>query len=179
MSTDREPRPSSLALLTIDAMTEFERVVDAVPAPGRGGAIGRLNPTWVTVLHVTRIADVLRALATGSEPDSWLAGRRGDASPPDWEELREALARTRERLSSYCATATDAQLAQLPPEPLPALQLPPWLSGTPLQPLVARVAAHTFAHAGELSALASLVGAPDLGLPGTMPASAGETQSPS
>ena len=34
--------------------------------------------------------------------------------------------------------------------------------------LLARSVAHLFAHAGELSAIASLVGAPDLGLPGRL-----------
>ena len=39
--------------------------------------------------------------------------------------------------------------------------------------LLDRAAAHLFVHAGELSAIASLVGTPDIGLPGAMRYSAG------
>jgi hypothetical protein len=150
-------------LLAIDALTEFERVVDAVPAPGRGGAIGRLNPAWWTVLHVVRQADFVQSFATGEALDPWIVEHADDKTAPPFDDVRTALARTRKRLTGFCATATEEDLERLTEQ----------VKGVPLQQLLARTTAHLFAHAGELSALASLVGAPDLGLPGVMPASRG------
>jgi hypothetical protein len=163
MSDSSNGSTSSLALLAIDALTEFERVVDAVPAPGRGGAIGRLNPVWWTVLHVIRQADFMHSLATGEALDPWLVEHVDDERAPPFDDVRTALTRTRERLSRFCATATDEELERLSEQG----------AGVPLQQLLARTTAHLFAHAGELSTLASLVGAPDLGLPGVMRASRG------
>ena len=172
MSDSSNASTSSLALLAIDALTEFERVVDAVPAPGRGGAIGRLNPAWWTVLHVTRQADFVQSFATGGERDAWLVEHGDDETAPPFDDVRAALARTRERLAAFCASATDEDLARVPlTEPVEGV--PRHLVGVPLQQLLARTTAHLFAHAGEMSALASLVGAPDLGLPGVMAASRG------
>jgi len=170
MSDSSNASTSSLALLAIDALTEFERVVDAVPAPGRGGAIGRLNPAWWTVLHVIRQADFVQSFATGGKRDPWLVERGDDETAPPFDEVRAALARTRERLAGFCATASDEDLERLTEQ---VEGVPQHLVGVPLQQLLARTTAHLFAHAGELSALASLVGAPDLGLPGVMAASRG------
>lgn len=168
MSSSSNIPTSSLALLAIDALTEFERVVDAVPAPGRGGAIGRLNPAWWTVLHVTRQADFVQSFATGEALDPWLVEHADDETAPPFDDARTALARTRERLAGFCATASDQDLERRTEQ---IEGVPQHLVGVPLQQLLARTTAHLFAHAGELSALASLVGAPDLGLPGEMPAS--------
>ena len=92
MSDSSNASTSSLALLAIDALTEFERVVDAVPAPGRGGAIGRLNPAWWTVLHVIRQADFVQSFATGGKRDPWLVERGDDETAPPFDEVRAALA---------------------------------------------------------------------------------------
>lgn len=163
---------SSLALLAIDALTEFERVVDAIPAPGRGGPIGRLNPGWWTVLHVTFQADFLQSFATGGERDPWVVEHAGAKERLPFDDVRAALARTRERLVEFYSTATDEDLKRVPvPEPVEGL--PAVVVGEELRELVARMIAHAFAHAGELSALASLMGAPDLGLPGRMRATHG------
>ena len=172
MSDSSNGSTSSLALLAIDALTEFERVVDAIPAPGRGGPIGRLNPGWWTVLHVTRQADFLQSFATGRERDPWVVEHADDTERLPFDDVRAALARTRERLAAFLETATDEDLARVPlTEPVEGV--PPHLLSVPLQQLLARTTGHLFAHAGELSALASLMGAPDLGLPGEMAASRG------
>jgi hypothetical protein len=172
MSDSSNASTASLALLAIDSLTEFERVVDSLPAPGRGGAIGRLNPAWVTVLHVTRQADFLQSFATGGVRDPWVVEHADDEVAPPFDDMRAALARTRERLAGFCATATTEDLERIPlTESVEGL--PPHLAGVPLQQLLARTTAHLFTHAGELSALASLVGAPDLSLPGVMAASRG------
>jgi DinB family protein len=172
MSDSSNGSTSSLALLAIDALTEFERVVDAIPAPGRGGPIGRLNPGWWTVLHVTRQADFVQSFATGEPRDPWVVEHADAEERLPFDDVRAALARTRERLVAFCASASDEDLARVPlTEPVEGL--PALLVGVPLQQILARTTAHLFAHAGELSALASLMGAPDLGLPGAMAASRG------
>ena len=172
MSDSSNASTSSLALLAIDALTEFERVVDALPAPARGGPIGRLNPAWWTVIHVTRQADFLQSFATGGERDAWVVEHAEDQTAPPFDDVRAALARTRERLVAFCASASDEDLARVPlTEPVEGF--PRLAVGEQLRELVARTTAHVFVHAGELSALASLMGAPDLQLPGLMPATHG------
>ncbi len=172
MSDTSNGSTSSLALLAIDALTEFERVVDAIPAPGRGGPIGRLNPGWWTVLHVTFQADFVQAFATGGERDPWVVEHAGSEERLPFDDVQAALARTRERLVAFCSTATDEDLERVPvPEAVDGM--PAVVVGASLQQMIARTTGHLFSHAGELSALASLMGAPDLGLPGEMPASRG------
>ena len=165
-------RPLAAGLL-LDALSEFARVIDALPAPGRGGAIGRLNPGAVTLLHITRGADNLRRFAVGGERDPWLTDQlASDAGPPRFDEAFAAYHRARAPLASFLEQATAEELAAAPvPEPIDGL--PRHLVGETLEYLVARTAAHVLVHAGELSALASLVGAPDLGLPGAMAATRG------
>lgn len=157
----------------LDALTEFARVVEALPSPGRGGAIGRLNPGGATVFHVTRDTAFMVSFASGSAVDPWVLERLApDAVPPSFPDARAAFDRARAALLPLLQNATAEEFARVPiPEPLPGL--PTHLAGTTLEYLIARTAAHIFVHAGELSALASLVGAPDLGLPGNMAATRG------
>jgi hypothetical protein len=164
------------ARLLLDALGEFARVADALPAPGRGGAIGRLNSGTATVLHVTQRLSYLTSFATGSPVDPWVLEHLApDAAAPPFEDARTALDRARAALTPALTSATTEELARIPiPEPLPGF--PPDLAGATLEYMVAHTAAHIFVHAGELSALASLVGAPDLGLPGAMAAIRGESE---
>ena len=122
------------------------------------------------MLHVIRQADFLQAMATGGDRDPWIIEHADAKERMPFEDVRAALARTRERLVAFCATATDEDLER-PTEQVEGV--PTHLVGVPLQQILARTTGHVFAHAGELSALASLMGAPDLGLPGAMPASRG------
>lgn len=167
-----ERRPLAASLL-LDALSEFARVVDALPAPGRGGAIGRLNAGAVTLLHVTRDTDYVRSFAVGGEIDRWLIEQLGsDARPPPFDEGLAAFERARSQLGAFLEAATADDLARIAvPEPIEGL--PAHLVGTTLEYVIARTASHIFVHAGEMSALASLVGAPDLGLPGAMAATRG------
>ena len=165
-------RPVAASLM-LDALTEFRRAADALPAPGRGGAIGRLNPGSVTLLHITQHSSYLAMFATGAPLDSWVTEQLADpGAPPPFGDARAALDRVAAALSPFLESATSEELARVAiPEPIEGL--PDHLVGATLEYLVARTAAHTFVHAGELSALASLVGAPDLGLPGDMAATRG------
>jgi len=156
----------------LDALTEFARVVGALPAPGRGGAIGRLNPGSTTLLHVTRDTTYLVNFATGAPPDQWVIEQLETDQAPRFDDALDAFVRGRTMLTPFLETAAAEDLARVAiPEPVEGL--PTHLVGVPLEYLLARTAAHIFAHAGEMSALASLVGASDLGLPGEMAATRG------
>lgn len=167
-----DQRPLAANLL-LDALSEFERVIEALPAPGRGGAIGRLNAGVTTLLHVAEHADRLRSVTTGGDLDPWLVEHLGSGTTrPAFNDALEAYRRVQAGLTTFLESATAEGLADVPiPEPIEGL--PAHLAGTTAEYLVARTAAHVFAHAGELAALASLVGAPDLGLPGAMTATRG------
>lgn len=167
--TTQQPLAAGLLL---DALTEFRRAVDALPAPGRGGAIGRLNAGSVTLLHVTRDASYLGMLAKHEDVDPWVTEQLTRVEPPPFDDALAAFERASSRLASFLETATAEELMRVAvPEPVDGL--PAHLVGATLEYLVARTAAHVFVHAGEMSALASLVGAPDLGLPGAMAATRG------
>lgn len=164
--------PPLAARLMLDALTEFRRVMDALPARGRGGAIGRLNPGSTTVLHVTRDTAYLGMFATGTAVDPWVLEQLAREDAPPFPDAEAAFDGARGGLAPFLEAATNEDLARIAiPEPMEGL--PAHLVGVPLEYLVARTAAHVFVHAGEMSALASLVGAPDLGLPGAMAATRG------
>lgn len=166
---------SLLGALALDALDEFARAVDGIPSPGRHTRLGHLNaPAW-TVAHLAASADVwLNVFCRRLEPeawgDAWFARQReapaGAAVDTDLDEARAVYARFVERARPYLessdaqALAVDAAVPQRP-------------GGRPIVPasyLVARTAAHAFAHAGEISVVASLVGAGDLSLPGALSA---------
>ncbi len=153
--------------LLLDARDEFRRVAEAVPNPGRGGAIGRLNPGSFIVAHIATQDDLVWNVALqGLEPDAWLvaanAGHGAPRSTPDYDEALAALDRTFARseatVTALAEEDLDRELSSSVPGRIVAAQL-------------ARSTAHTWSHAGELATLASLVGAPDLGLPGRLPRS--------
>ena len=161
--------------LMLDALTEFARVVDALPAPGRGGAIGRLNPGVATLLHITLHVSYLDQFATGAPADPWVVEHEAAGTPPSFDEALEAFRRVHRSGATTLERLTAEDLRGVPlPEPLDGLS--PFLVGLTLEYMTARTAAHTFAHAGELAALASLVRTPDLGLPGAMAATLAATE---
>lgn len=161
--------PPLAASLMIDALTEFARVVDALPAPGRGGAIGRLNPGLTTLLHITLQTSYIDQFASGDPVDLWVVEHAAAETPPPFSDAIEAFRRVHSSFASTFEGLTDDDLQRVP-LPAPLEGLPTFLVGLTLEYMVARTAAHTFAHAGELAALASLVGTADLGLPGAMAA---------
>ena len=150
--------------LLLDARSEFRRVAEAVPNPGRGGAIGRLNPGSFIVAHVASRADrVWNVGAQDLEGDAWLAeaeaGSGAPRSTPLYAEAVAALDRAFERSADYIAALT-VEAFDLP--------LVAGRRGQTHGDQLARCTGHIWAHAGELATLASLVGAPDLGLPGAL-----------
>ena len=157
----------SLVRLQLDALEEFARAAAAVPAPGRGGALGRLNSGGWIVGHIAAQQDRFwNVLTQGLEPDPWLVesgytrGNEGDT--PSYTEAMAALGRVTDRCAGYLGSLTESDLER-------SIQLSS-RSGREqtVGALLARSVGHLFAHAGELSAVASLVGAEDLGLPGAM-----------
>ncbi|MBM3141304.1 MAG: DinB family protein, partial [Chloroflexi bacterium] len=162
---------TQLGALLLDALGEFERAVEAVPAPGRHRRIGRLNaPAW-TVAHLASSVDGwVNVYAWGGEGDRWAgewyerqaALSAGVALDTSLDDARAAFARIAERARASLGAADAARLRKDTVAPLGRWGL------QPVAYLVARASAHLFAHAGELTVAASLVGAPDLGLPGRL-----------
>jgi len=162
------PLPLATRFL-LDAQDEFLRAIDHIPAPGRGGPLGRLNAAGWVVAHLAAAHDHwLNVLVGGGEPHAWAA---------DW------LARQREAtldhpLVTPIAEARDAYVAIA----ARAAEVAASLDAAALQRevatprgivtagyLVARAPAHLLAHAGELAVIGALVTAPELDLPGAMP----------
>lgn len=160
-----------LTRLFLDAQDAFLAAVDHVPAPGRGGPIGALNsPGWI-VAHLAGTNDAwINVFCAGSEREEWSDGwfRRMYAEPdqvhrPPLDEGLDAFGRIAEHAASWL-TATSWE----------DLQAPADLSSTgrtwevSRAYLVARAVGHMYVHAGELSVIASLMAAGDLGLPGDL-----------
>lgn len=166
--------PLLVVRLLLDAREEFLRVAEAVPNPGRGGAIGRLNPGSFIVAHIASQDDrVWNVAAQGFDADAWLveanAGHGAPRSAPDYAQALAALRRTFARSTPFLERLTHEDLERAVASA--SGSTPP---GRTIAAQLARSIGHTWAHAGELSALASLVGAPDLGLPGRLPHSSRE-----
>lgn len=162
-----DARPPRLVRLLWDAWDELDRVAAALPAPGRGRPIGRLNAGGWIVAHVAAQQDAYWcAGAQGLEADAWLADRAvgfgSEPSEPPFGEALAAFGRVRARATPWLRSLREADLDRR--AILPAGAEAERSAGD----LLARSAAHVFAHAGELSAIASLVGAPDLGVPGRL-----------
>ena len=162
-----DARPPRLVRLLWDAWDELERVAAAVPTPGRGRSLGRLNAAGWIVAHVAAQQDAYWCVAAqGLEPDEWLAdievGFGSEPSVPDHAEALAAFARVRARAIPY--------LRSLRPDDLDAAIPSGGGSGREqtVGDALARSVAHVFVHTGELTAIASLVGAPDLGAPGRL-----------
>lgn len=161
---ERRP-PTRLAALLLDAYEAVLVAAHQLPGPGQGGAIGRLSPGGWVIGHLAVQQDrSWNVGAQGLDADPWLA-EHGEAFRTGAEPLTpvfaEALAafervtaRARPYLESLDAVAVEAAIDGGPDEAL----------GVRL----ARHAAHLFVHAGELAALASLVGQPDTPLPGPL-----------
>jgi hypothetical protein len=151
----------SLVPMLLDGLGEVLRIADALPVPAQVGAFARLNAGSFIVAHVANREDLLWNLGMRGKRDPWLeAANVGPGAPrivPHWDDARESLDRTIEAITPYLMSLTPSDLA-----------------GTlmyrgnehPIGAQLARSAAHVFYHAGELQALGSLAGMPDLGLPG-------------
>ncbi|MGE3960837.1 MAG: DinB family protein [Dehalococcoidia bacterium] len=163
-----------LQRLFLDAQAEFLKAIDHVPNPGRGGAIGSLNPASWTVAHLAMIQDAwINAFCAGDRTDPWLdewsasARREGptDATIPAYQDARAAFERVAEKSAMWVEGWSWEQLEQR--ATLPDRSPADWQGATRTY-LVARAVAHAFVHAGELSVVAALMAADDLGLPGDL-----------
>ncbi|MCY3656616.1 MAG: DinB family protein [Chloroflexi bacterium] len=164
-TTDPESaRPPRLVRLLWDAYDEVERVAGALPTPGQGRAIGRLNAgSWI-VAHVAQQQEAYWCTgAQGLEPDEWLAGLDvgfgSEPSVPNYAESLAAFGRVRANAIPY--------LRSLRREDLNAVMESSGSTQT-VADLLVRSIGHLFVHTGELATIASLVGAPDLGAPGRL-----------
>lgn len=163
--------PPALVRLLFDAFDEFERVaealadLDASGAPAAGA--DRLNTGGWIVSHVAKQQDhYWNAALQELDPDPWLEEERvgfGDApSAPDLATAIEAFRRVRSRAIPWLRRLDASRLDEVVSRSR-GLRREQRVSD-----LLSRSVAHLFAHAGELSAIASLAGAPDLGVPGRM-----------
>lgn len=168
-----------ISRLLIDAQTEFARAIEHVPGPGRERPIGRLNSAGWVIAHTSEFLDYwINVDSAGGDRDPWQAEwseaqgalPEGDALPTAYGEAKEAFAHVAERSIGHLEAWDEAELAEVARE----FDGSGW-EGTTKGYLVARAAAHLFAHAGELSVIASLVlwDDRDLGLPGRLERSFG------
>lgn len=154
----------TLVPLLLDGLDEVRRVADALPVPARAGAFARLNAGSFIVAHVANREDLLWNAGARRRPrDAWLeAANVGPGAPrsvPDWGAARESLDRTIEAVTPCLESLAPADLAAT---------LVYRGNEHPVGAQLARSAAHVFYHAGELQALGSLAGMPDVGLPGRL-----------
>ena len=168
-----------VARMVIDAQSEFARAIAHIPSAGRGPRLGRLNTAAWTIAHTASIHDLwLNAFCRRRDRDPWLQawGKEqqalpdGDAIVTSFTESLAAYERIASELAAYLEALSDADLA-------PVIELfagSEW-EGQTVGYLIARASAHLFAHAGEMSVIASLVLTEDrdLGLPGRMAHSLG------
>lgn len=159
-----------LQRLLLDAQDTFRDAIH-VPNPGRGGAIGSLNPSAWTIAHAAAMQDSwLKGFCHAGPRDAWAEAwfaqaysGPASATAPTFDEATTAFDRV--------TAATDRWLEQMTwPQLLIEVEVPetspPHWRGVTAAYLVARSIAHLYVHAGELSVLAALMAAGDLGLPG-------------
>lgn len=166
------PQPLAVRFL-LDAQDAFLAAVDHIPAPGRGGPLGRLNaPGWI-VAHLASSHDMwINVLVGGRERDPWmaawleaqLAATLANPLPTPLAEAREAVLAIFARAAEVVATLDADALAREVSTPRGVVT-----AGY----LVARAPGHLFAHAGELAVVGALVTAPELDLPGNLARVAG------
>ena len=166
------PAQPLIARVLLDAQDQFAHAIEHVPDPGRGGPIGRLNSAGWIIAHTASTHDAwINRYGQGLEGDGWLAewsARQreqpaGTAAHASFDEAREAFARVAERATPYLESCDEAELSQTARVPEGSA----WHGRTKGQ-FVARDVAHLFAHAGELTVVASLLARGDLGLPGRL-----------
>jgi uncharacterized damage-inducible protein DinB len=162
--------PPLLVKMQLDALDELARVAEAMPEGARDGLVPGLNAAGWTLAHVADQQDQYWNVAgQGIEADPWLAEQRvafgAPASRPPFAEARAALARVDERCRRYLEAVRRPDFDQV------LRSSRARSTEQTLGDLLARSVAHIFAHAGELATIASMSGAPDLGLPGALPRS--------
>lgn len=168
------PAETLLQRLFLDAQEEFLKTIDHVPNPGRGGAIGSLNPAGWVVAHLASIEDAwINVFCAQDQPEPWIDawfGRirregQSDATTPAYADAHASFERVAENACRWVESWSWEEMEQrasLPPD------APPDWRGNTRTYLVARSIAHAYIHMGDLSVIASLMAADDLGLPGEL-----------
>jgi hypothetical protein len=158
-----------VARFLLDAQSEFVRAIDHIPAPGRGGPLGRLNAAGWVIAHLAWSHDLwVNVLVAGRAPDPWAARwfQQQDAATlarpfaPPFAEARDAALAIFGRAAEVAEAMDAAALTR-------AVQTP--RGEVAAGYLIARAPAHLLAHAGELAVLGALVTAEELDLPGVLP----------
>jgi len=158
---------SPITLLTIDAVKDFQLTVNSVPAPGLGGAIGRLNSVRSTIIHVIHQLDSVISIISETEQLSHLGA---EIETIDFHKLTVLLNFHSEKIITLCKNITNTKLTQPIEVPHTSI-IPPQYGGASCEQLLAWTIAHLFIHTGEISTIAFLMGAQEITLPGKMQAS--------
>ncbi|MFA7248531.1 MAG: DinB family protein [Dehalococcoidia bacterium] len=162
------PLPLAVRFL-LDAQDAFLQAADHIPAPGRGGPLGRLNSAGWVIAHLASSHDLwTNVLVAGRDRDPW-AARWHEAQtaatlarplPTPFDEARDACRAIAGRAAEAVQSLDGAALQREVATPRGTVA-----AGY----LVARAAGHLLAHAGELAVIGALVTAPPLDLPGSLP----------
>ena len=157
---DAPTLPLSVRLL-LDAEDAFLATAEAIPAPGREGHIGPLSAPGGVMAHVAGTQDLWISGPIAAQPN---LARRTQPDDTAYQEgvdtFRETIARTRGHVSSLDVDAL-TDLALLDGSPYAN-------QGLTKGYLVRRSIAHIYLHAADLTVAGSLVGMPDLSLPGPL-----------
>ena len=158
-----------LVRLLLDAQDEFLRAIDHLPAPGRGGPLGRLNSAGWVVAHLASADDLwINVLVGGRERDPWAAAwNDAQAAATLAHPVATSLAEARDAYLVIAARAAEV-VASMDAAALDREVVTPRGTVTAGY-LVARAPGHLFAHAGELAVIGALVTAPEQHLPGALP----------
>lgn len=157
---DERALPLPVRLL-LDAEDAILGAAEAIPAPGRNGPIGPLSAPGGVMAHVAWTHDLWS--------DQFIGGLPATArqTQPDDTPYREGI-------DAFRAVATRVRPSLLALD-AGAYRQPAHLDGTPFANqgftkgyMVRRGVAHLYAHAGDLTVAGSLVGMPDLSLPGPL-----------
>ena len=162
---------SPITLLTIDAVKNFQLAVNSVPAPGLGGAIGRLNSVRSTILHIIDQLDCVISITSETEQSFHLDT---EMETIDFHKLTSLLNFHSEKIITLCKNITNVKLTQ-PIQTFTPSIIPSQYNGASCEQLLSWTIAHLFIHTGEISTIAFLMGAQDITLPGKMQASLKKT----
>ena len=157
---DERALPLPIRLL-LDAEEAILGAAEAIPAPGRNGHIGPLSAPGGVMAHVAWTHDLWSGQFIGGLP---IAARQTQPDDTPYREGIDAFRATTERVRPSLL-ALDAGVFRDAAH----------LDGTPFANqdftkgyMARRGVAHLYVHAGDLTVAGSLVGMPDLSLPGPL-----------
>lgn len=157
---DERALPLAVRLL-LDAEDAILRAADAIPAPGREGHLGPLSAPGGVMAHLAWTHDLWSGQFVGGLPTRARTTRPDDTTYREGVEgFRHAADRVRPGLLGLDPNAIH-ELAHLEDTRFAGQSLSKGY-------MVLRGVAHLFTHAGDLTVVGSLVGMPDLSLPGPL-----------